>query len=74
MLGFEAEMDLKIDAKRNKKSLNLEVAEKITKMRQNGCQMGSRKLPKLKKIDTKNKSETELAFETPKGPLGASKP
>ena len=49
ILTFEAEMDSKIDAKRKKKSLKLEVQEKKAKMLQNGCQKGSWKLPKLKK-------------------------
>ena len=49
ILTFEAEMDPKIDAKRKNKWLKLEVQEHGAKMLQNGCQKGSRKLPKFKK-------------------------
>ena len=75
MLGFEAEMDPKIDAKRNKKSLKLEVEEKIAKMLQNECQMGSRKLPKLKKNQYEKRVKNMASLlGAQKGPLGLRSP
>ena len=75
MLTFGSEIDPKIDAKRKKKLLKLEVEEKKAKMLQNGCQKGSRKLPKLRKNRYEKRIKNGRQFFRPqRSPLAPPDP
>ena len=67
MLTFEAEMEPKIDAKRNKKRMKFEVKEKKAEMLQIRCQKGSKKLPKIQKNRYQKHIKKGICFFNQKG-------